>query len=81
MRLLLIEDEKKLSEVIKKGFIRQGFAVDQAFDGQEGQYLAENEEYDLLILDLTLPKLDGLTVCRNLRQNGHGQKHYGLLKH
>lgn len=68
MRILLIEDEKRLSEVIKKGFIEQGFATDQAFDGQEGQYLAENEQYDLIILDLMLPKIDGITVCKNLRK-------------
>ncbi len=68
MRILLIEDEKRLSDVIKKGFTEQGFAVDQAFDGEEGQYLAENEQYDLIVLDLMLPKIDGVTVCKNLRK-------------
>lgn len=68
MRILLIEDEKRLSDIIKKGFIEQGFAVDQAFDGEEGQYLAENESYDLIILDLMLPKVDGITVCKNLQK-------------
>lgn len=70
MRLLLIEDEKRLSDNIKKGLVEQGFAVDQAFDGEEGQYLAENEQYDLLVLDLMLPKIDGTTVCKNLRKGG-----------
>ncbi len=68
MRILLIEDEKRLSDVIKKGFTEQGFAVDQAFDGEEGQYLAENEQYDLIVLDLMLPKVDGMAVCKNLRK-------------
>lgn len=68
MRILLIEDEKRLSDVIKKGFTEQGFAVDQAFDGEEGQYLAENEQYDLIVLDLMLPKVGGVAVCKNLRK-------------
>ncbi len=67
MRILLIEDEKRLSDVIKKGFIEQGFAVDQAFDGEEGLYLAQTESYDVIILDIMLPKLDGIVVCRKLR--------------
>lgn len=68
MRLLLIEDEKKLSDVIKKGLLEHGFAIDQAYDGEEGRYLAETESYDLIILDLTIPKIDGLEVCKNLRE-------------
>ena len=56
-----------MSNVVKKGLVEEGFAVDQAFDGEEGLYLAESEAYDLLILDLMLPKIDGLKVCRELR--------------
>lgn len=67
MRILVIEDEHRLSNVLKKGLMESGFAVDQAFDGEEGKYLAEEEAYDLIILDLMLPKIDGLTVCRDLR--------------
>lgn len=67
MRILLIEDEKRLSDVIKKGLVEKGFVVDQAFDGEDGQFLAETENYDVIILDLMLPKIDGLTVCHNLR--------------
>lgn len=67
MRILLIEDEKRLSEAIKKGFEEAGFAVDQAFDGEEGFYLAESESYDAIILDIYLPKLDGITICKKLR--------------
>jgi DNA-binding response OmpR family regulator len=68
MRVLIVEDEVRLSNIIKKGFTEDGFAVDQAFDGEEGQYLAESEQYDLIVLDLMLPKIDGVTVCKNLRK-------------
>ena len=67
MRILLVEDERRLSNVVKKGLTEEGFAVDTAFDGEEGQYLAESENYDLIILDIMLPKVDGLTVCKELR--------------
>ena len=67
MRVLIIEDERKLSNIVRKGLIEEGFAVDQAFDGEEGQYLAESESYDLIILDVMLPKINGLNVCRSLR--------------
>ena len=68
MRILIIEDERRLANIIKKGLIEDGFAVDLAFDGEEGFYLGETEPYDLIILDIMLPKKDGLTVCRELRQ-------------
>ncbi len=72
MRILLIEDEKKLSQVIKKGLTEQGFAVDTAYDGEEGLYLAEEESYDAIILDVMLPKIDGVEVCRQLREKKIG---------
>lgn len=68
MRILLIEDEKRLSDVIKKGFTEHGFAVDQAFDGEEGLFLASSESYDVVILDWMLPKIDGVTLCQELRK-------------
>lgn len=68
MRILIVEDERRLSNIIKKGLVENGFAVDQAFDGEEGLYLAESEQYDLIVLDIMLPKLDGLQLCRNLRK-------------
>lgn len=68
MRILVIEDERRLANVIKKGLIEDGFAVDLAYDGEDGQYLAETEPYDLIVLDLMLPKIDGLTICKNLRK-------------
>lgn len=67
MRVLVIEDDRRISAVIKKGLTEDGFAVDTAFDGEEGQYLAESESYDLIILDLMLPKVDGITICKELR--------------
>lgn len=67
MRLLIIEDESALAQAIAKGLRRQGFAVDVATEGETGQQLAEENEYDLLILDLNLPGVDGLEICRHLR--------------
>lgn len=71
MRILLVEDERRLSNVIKKGLVEDGFAVDTAFDGEEGQYMAESESYDLILLDVMLPKVDGITVAKNIRKKGH----------
>ncbi len=68
MRILVIEDELKLSNNIKQGLTESGFAVDQSFDGEEGQYLAESEEYDAIVLDIMLPKIDGVSLCKELRK-------------
>ena len=70
MRILIVEDEKALSDNIKKGLSESNFAVDQAFDGEEGLYLAQNETYDVIILDGMLPKLDGTLVSKELRKKG-----------
>lgn len=67
MRILVVEDEKLLASIIKRGLKEQGYAVDIAYDGDEGQYYAENTPYDLIILDISLPKKDGLQVCKELR--------------
>ena len=68
MRILLVEDEERLSHFIKKGLVEQGFAVDQAYDGEEGLYLAKEETYDLIVLDVMLPKLSGIELCKQLRE-------------
>ncbi len=68
MRILLVEDEKRLSQYIKKGLTEHGFAVDTVYDGTEGLYLAREEAYDLIILDVMLPKMSGMDVCKNLRK-------------
>ena len=67
MRILVVEDEVKLAENIKKGLVETGFAVDTAHDGEEGLFLATTENYDCLVLDIMLPKMDGLTICKKLR--------------
>lgn len=67
MRLLVIEDESDLANAVARRLREQGYAVDIALDGENGWYLAEVNDYDLLILDLTLPGIDGLEVARRLR--------------
>lgn len=69
MRILLIEDEHKISTAIKKGLEQEKFAVDAAFEGVEGYDLASSENYDLIILDRMLPSMDGLTIAKKLREN------------
>lgn len=70
MRILLIEDENKIANSIKKGLEQETFAVDMAFNGNDGFDLASGEEYDLIILDLMLPGMSGIDICRNLRKMG-----------
>jgi DNA-binding response OmpR family regulator len=70
VRILLIEDHKPLVRALKKGLEEEGFAVDVAYDGEEGAYKARGAEYDVIILDLMLPKEDGLSLLRRLRQAG-----------
>ena len=71
MRILVIEDDVDLAHFISKGLKEERYAVDLAADGEEGLELAFGNPYDLLIVDIMLPKLDGLTVCRRLRAGGH----------
>lgn len=63
-----MEDEHKIARSIKRGLEQESYAVDIAFDGQEGLFMASTESYDVVILDLMLPKIDGIEVCRRLRQ-------------
>lgn len=67
MRLLLVEDEIDIASALATGLRHQGYAVDSAGDGQQALELANVTDYDLLILDLNLPNMDGLEVCRRLR--------------
>jgi heavy metal response regulator len=71
MRILVIEDEAKIAQFIKRGLKEEGYAVDVAHDGEEGHFLLSSNEYDAIILDLMLPKMDGLTLCRTLRKEGN----------
>lgn len=68
MRILLVEDEKMLSDMIAKGLRNTGYAVDTAYDGEDALFQYEVNEYDLIILDLNLPKVDGMDVLRKIRE-------------
>jgi DNA-binding response OmpR family regulator len=72
MRLLLIEDSARLQSSVGRGLRKAGYAVDVSGDGEDGLWLAESNEYDVIILDLMLPKLDGLTLLRRLREKQNG---------
>lgn len=67
MRILVVEDEKKIADFIRRGLKEEGYAVDVAYDGEEGHFLASTNEYDAMVLDIMLPKLDGMSLCRQLR--------------
>ena len=68
MRILLVEDEHRIANTIKRGLEQEKYAVDVAYDGDTGLDLAFGEDYDLLILDRMLPGMDGLEICRQLRE-------------
>jgi heavy metal response regulator len=74
MRILIIEDEGKIAAFLKRGLKEEGYAVDVAADGEQGHFLASTEEYDLIILDLMLPGMDGISLCRKLRSEGNEVK-------
>jgi two-component system copper resistance phosphate regulon response regulator CusR len=69
MRILVVEDEGRLNKNIVRGLEDHGFAVDSATDGEEGEKLARTNEYDAILLDILMPKRDGLAVCKNLRDS------------
>jgi two-component system, OmpR family, response regulator len=69
MKILVIEDEHRIANTIKKGLEQEHYAVDVAYDGSVGYDLASSEPYDLILLDLMLPGMDGLTICKELRKN------------
>ena len=70
MRILITEDEKDMAEALARGLRQQGYAADIAYDGEEALVMAEVNDYDLIILDLNLPKIDGVEVCRRIRASG-----------
>ena len=70
MRVLIVEDEHRIAAYVKRGLKEQGYAADVAFDGMEALHMASSVSYDLIVLDILLPEVDGLTVCRQLRKRG-----------
>jgi two-component system OmpR family response regulator len=70
MRVLIVEDEKDLANALTRGLKIQGYSVDVAFDGEQALNIIEINNYDIIILDINLPKLNGMEVCRRLRADG-----------
>lgn len=68
MRILLVEDERKVARFIQQGLEEEMYSVDVAYDGEQGAFLAMSEDFDLIILDIMLPKKDGIEVLRDIRQ-------------
>jgi DNA-binding response OmpR family regulator len=70
MRLLVVEDDNAIRGFLVRGLAEEGFAVDEATDGEQGRLKAADPAYDLIVLDLNLPKADGLAILRDLREHG-----------
>ncbi len=70
MRILLVDDEAEMADPLSQALRREGHEVDVAYDGGEGSQLAQQEHYDLLILDWMLPQRSGLEICQQLRSQG-----------
>jgi DNA-binding response OmpR family regulator len=70
MRVLVVEDERKISAYVKRGLEEQGYAVDAVFTGVEAIHWGEAADYDIIILDILLPEMDGISACRELRRRG-----------
>ena len=68
MRILIVEDDEKIASFVMRGMKEAGFAVDHAEDGELGLHLALSQSYDAAIMDVMLPKLDGLTIIERMRQ-------------
>lgn len=71
MRVLLVEDEKKMASFIQRGLKEEGYAVDVAFDGEVAWDYVESNDYDLMILDVMLPKINGLDLCQKIRDTNN----------
>jgi DNA-binding response OmpR family regulator len=71
MKLLLVEDDERVTEALVEYFTDQHYLIDVAHDGQIGLQMAENFNYNLILLDVMLPKLDGISICKHLREKGY----------
>lgn len=69
MRVLVVEDEKSLSSALKMGLEAEGFAVDVALDGVDGLWMAREHQYDAIVLDIMLPRMNGYRICAALRDD------------
>jgi len=69
MRILVVDDEENIANYLKKGLNESGYSVDTAFDGEEAVYLASINDYDLILLDIMIPKINGIQVCKSLRKS------------
>ena len=67
MKILVVEDDEKIASFIKKGLIEEGFVVESSNDGKEALYLIETNHYDLILLDIMLPSMNGTLLCKNIR--------------
>lgn len=74
MKLLIVEDEPDMRKALEKGFLKRGFLVDTAEDGEEGAYLAQVNTYDVIVLDLNLPGKDGFKILQEIREQSKSQK-------
>jgi len=70
MRILVVEDSRRLAQIIKRGLLEDGYTVDNAYDGEEAEFMAGTTPFDIIVLDVMLPKKDGIAVCRDLRTKG-----------
>jgi len=78
MRVLIVEDDKRISDFLEKGLESERFVVDSADDGEEGLYLARTNDYDIIVLDYVLPSKTGLEICTELRAEGNTVHIIGL---
>ena len=72
MQILIVEDEHKIADFLRRGLKEEHYAVDIACDGEEALYKFDINQYDLVILDLMIPKIDGLAVCKKIRKTDTG---------
>ena len=81
MRILVIEDDPNLNNQIKLSLEDSGYSVDVAMDGEEGHFLGDTEPYDAVVLDLGLPKVDGITVLEKWRKDYNGFRPHSVLNY
>ena len=74
MRVLIVEDEEKLAELLRRGLVEEAHAADVARTGEDALWMAQAAEYDAIVLDLMLPGIDGVEVCRRLRAEASGRR-------